>query len=278
MQNDAKDQLKKLSEAKKERTRQKKFRKEELKRQETYRRATECIEEAKAKETITAWESAEKCLREISGYKDADALIKECQEHINEIRYQQALKQMEKAKAERTISAWEKVGNYFARIKGYKDVAALVQTCQEQMKEIHYQQAVEQMEQAKAEGTIAAWETAKNSLAKTGGYKDTNELVKVCQKEISYLQAIKQMKKAEEQGTFDAWSDADDILKIIRGYKDADALDEKCLEQLNEKAVELIKTAKRQGDFTAWVTAKTVSPKSTAWKILNYRRRNIGWS
>lgn len=154
----------------------------------------------------------------------------ELDEDINEILYNQAAREEEKAHSEEDYKSAAKC---FREIAGYKDSVARVKNCIEKGKECAYQIAEKAFASANNE---EAYNRTADLYRHVSGYKDADEKAEKAieaGKECAYQLAEKAFENANNE---EAYNKAAELYRHVSGYKDADNQMNECIKKGQEAA------------------------------------------
>ena len=131
----------------------------------------------KSKGDVKSYLDAKALFEKIKGYKDSDAMAKECQTLANETAYNSAVAKMKNAT---TAAQYEDAISALIALNGYKDSNELVEECRGKMaearKEDFYQLACQKM----AGYDLSQVDEAQRLFESLGDYKKSRERAKQC--------------------------------------------------------------------------------------------------
>ena len=144
--------------------------------------------------------SAAQEFKAISGFQDADALVKQCTEKAEACRverltglYDQAVSAMQKAAREDEFMS---AAAAFQNLSGFRDADALAQKCLDSAQDSVYSSAKAFL----AEDTVDGCEMAEHFFRRIPGWKDADEQLQISRKRIDELKAKEEAERiAREQ-------------------------------------------------------------------------------
>ncbi|MGN1107588.1 MAG: TIR domain-containing protein, partial [Huintestinicola sp.] len=210
-------------------------------------------------------------LKDSSNFKKAYKFGKQAQldEDINEILYNQAAREEEKADSE---EEYNNVADCFKKLSSYKNSAARAMNCIEKGKECAYQNAEKAFANANDK---KSYNRAADLYRQVAGYKDADEKAEKAVeagKECAYQKAEKTFESAD---TKEEYNRAADMYRNISGYKDADEKAEKAIEAGKECAYQIAeKTFENAYNEESYNKAAELYRHISGYKDA-YEKRNI---
>ena len=140
--------------------------------------------------TTGNYKAAIDLFKSIIQYKDSASLIDKCVEKSNGTIYYQATRQMNSAKTE---SEFKEAATLFKSIINYKDSSVLATRCQENAENAKKDSIYASAKSKMGENSVVSYREAITLFQSIKHWKDSNELINICEINISQLKA-----KAEE--------------------------------------------------------------------------------
>lgn len=153
------------------------IRKKERESEKIYSEAIQKFELAKKESKIEMFIQAKNQFDSIYGFKDAQILSIECNEMINNIKYNEAMKVFCNAKTNNEAILFEQCIELFKELNGYKDSILKIEESKILILQSKYDQALINIKDKEYSNAISLLESIKE-------YKDSLELIKKCEKLI----------------------------------------------------------------------------------------------
>ena len=144
---------------------------------EVYNRAMGLKANGVVKSDIKSYLDAKALFEKIKGYRDSDAMAKECQTLANDTAYNSAVAKMKNAT---TAAQYEDAINALLALNGYKNSAKLVDDCREKIEEVRIEEAYQQACRQMAGYDLSEVDKAQQIFEFLGDYKDSRERAKQC--------------------------------------------------------------------------------------------------
>ena len=157
------------------------------------------VKEMSAASTEPAFKSAAATFKTIPGFKDADALAKQCMEKAESARkeliYRNAFAFMRKE----TEQNYREAARIFDKIKGFKDAETLAEQCLENA-EICRKDAIYQSARSQMTGSaVSGYEAAIKTFRTIPGWKDADYQILACQRKIEEIKAKEEADRLERE-------------------------------------------------------------------------------
>lgn len=138
------------------------------------------------------YKEAAEGFKKISGFQDADELMKQCEEN-GEICRKNSIYENAMYKMQKSVPEYDEAKTLFESIQGWKDADELMKQCEEKArewadnrrKETLYRSAMAE----KAKNTKESYEKAIKLLSMTVGFKDSDEQLVKCENLLSQIEA-----------------------------------------------------------------------------------------
>ena len=165
-----------------------------------YISACKVKEEAFKNKDISKIEHAINLFSLVDKYKDSADLMALCEEEIQTIKYENAIKEKESVYSYRDVDGIERTLNkaiaIFNSINGYKDSAQQVAECEELKKSRIYEIAVDTKDTADKYSDETIYSKAVMMFGKIKDYKDSEEQAKYCSQKLDVIHKETVYKKA----------------------------------------------------------------------------------
>lgn len=160
--------------------------------------------------------------KEISGYKDSDALAQECIAKGNENLYKKAGKIMQTAAGSSDMYA---AAIMYKKIAGYKDSDILAQRCDEKAEEYRKEETYLMALKKSQSNDIEVIKKAITEFSSLAGYKDSDAMIDKCEQKCEDVRKEQVYENAMSKSVMrDRYNmrTAIELYESIPGYKDAD--------------------------------------------------------
>lgn len=204
-----------------------------------YISACKIKEEAFKNKDISKIEHAINLFSLVDTYKDSADLMRLCEEEIQTIKYENAIKEKQSVYSYRDVDGIERTLNkaiaIFNSINGYKDSAQQIAECEELKKSRIYEIAVDTKDTADKYSDETIYSKAVMMFGKIKDYKDSEEQAKYCSQKLDVIHKETVYKKAlyyyEKTDAFSLETAISWFEKVI-DWKDSRKLCEDCKKRL----------------------------------------------
>jgi DNA-directed RNA polymerase subunit RPC12/RpoP len=163
-----------------------------------------------------------KKFREMEGYKDSEALAKECEELVFKVQYDRFVQDKNRASTE---DEYRDLVKKFRKIRNYKDSETLAKECDELAFKVKYDRLVQAKNRASTEAEY--WECA-NYFKAMNGYKDTAELAGECDNAAVRIRYDLLVQKKNNASTEEEYQELAKQFSAMNGYENTIGLASEC--------------------------------------------------